>query len=90
MSQDKKKREEEPVPADESPPVDETPTVEEPSKNAKAKAAPAKSGIRLVLTGAGSYSSMVLNVGTIRKGKPFDVDESTAEALLETGLFERV
>ncbi len=89
MSQDKKKREEEPVPADESPPVDETPTVEEPSKNAKAKAAPAKSGIRLVLTGAGSYSNMVLDVGPFRKGKPFEVDEALADALLATRLFER-
>lgn len=91
MSQEKKKREDESVPVDESPPVEGTPAVEENTpKNTKTKPAPAKSSVTLVLVGAGSYANMVLNVGPFRKGKPFEADEAIAEALLGTGLFERV
>ena len=42
-------------------------------------------GRSLVLVGAGSFTGRGVN--GIRKGQSFDVDDETAEVLLETGLF---
>ena len=99
MSQEKKKTaasgEPQPAVAEEAAPT--TPAVEAPPaaeetqpKPTKAKTATAKEEISLTLVGAGSYASMTLNIGTVRKGRPFTVDADTAEALLQTGFFEKV
>ena len=67
----------------------QTPETAPAPQQKKPKPAPAKESAALILTGAASYHDLNLNVGPFRKGKPFDVDEATAEALLATRLFER-